>query len=110
MRNDQILTRREMLKLSGAFAAGAILPDSLRAPRAADNTAPARNWQHAITRDAALPAPPLEIIALNRMAFGPRPGDVERLRALPGASAQEKFATYVEQQLYPEKIDRKSVV
>jgi len=55
-----------------------------------------------------LPAlPPLEIIALNRMAFGPRPGDLEAFRALPGRNSREKFVAYVEQQLEPARIDDK---
>ncbi|MGH9793973.1 MAG: DUF1800 domain-containing protein [Candidatus Acidiferrales bacterium] len=40
--------------------------------------------------------------ALNRLAFGPRPGDVERVRAL----GLEKW---IEQQLQPEKIDDSAV-
>jgi len=39
-------------------------------------------------------APPLEIIALNRMAYGPRPGDADRVRTL-GHSA------FVDEQLDP---------
>src|SRR5829696_6090770 len=35
---------------------------------------------------------------LNRLGFGARPGDVERVRAMG-------IERYVEQQLYPEKID-----
>ena len=35
---------------------------------------------------------------LNRAAFGPRPGDVERLQAIG-------LRAYIEQQLHPEKID-----
>ena len=36
--------------------------------------------------------------ALNRLGFGPRPGDLERVRGMG-------LATYVEQQLHPEMID-----
>ena len=49
-----------------------------------------------------LPAP--EIIALNRMGFGPRPGDLAALLAL-GATSAERIAAYVEQQLNPAAID-----
>lgn len=38
--------------------------------------------------------PPLEVIALNRMAYGPRPGDIERLQTMG-------FESYVEEQLNP---------
>jgi len=44
----------------------------------------------------ALPA--LEVIALNRMAYGPRPGDSERVRTMG-------FNAYVEEQLAPAAID-----
>lgn len=48
--------------------------------------------------------PPLEIIALNRMGYGPRPGDVAAFRQL-GATPDAQFAAYVEQQLNPAAID-----
>jgi uncharacterized protein (DUF1800 family) len=51
------------------------------------------------------PLPPLELIALGRMGYGPRPGDVEAFRALPGANVGEKLKAYVEQQLNPATID-----
>ena len=40
--------------------------------------------------------------ALNRLGFGPRPGDVERVKAMG-------LSRYVEQQLYPERIDDRRV-
>jgi uncharacterized protein (DUF1800 family) len=48
--------------------------------------------------------PPLEVIALNRISFGIAPGDVEAFRSLPGATSQDKFKAYVEQQLQPASI------
>ena len=42
--------------------------------------------------------------ALNRTAFGPRPGDYERVKSL-GGTADEAAAVYLEQQLHPERID-----
>jgi uncharacterized protein (DUF1800 family) len=39
--------------------------------------------------------PPLEVIALNRMAYGPRPGDLERVR-------QIGLRAYVDEQLNPD--------
>jgi len=44
----------------------------------------------------AVPSP--ECIAMHRMAFGPRPGDVERVRKI-GLNA------YIEEQLHPDKAD-----
>jgi hypothetical protein len=48
--------------------------------------------------------PPLEIIARNRLAFGPRPGDLDAFRQL-GATDRERLANYVDQQLNPLLID-----
>lgn len=48
--------------------------------------------------------PPLEVIALNRMAFGPRPGELAAFRAL-ASSPEARLAAYVEQQLDPAAID-----
>lgn len=45
--------------------------------------------------------PPVEVIFLNRAGFGPRPGDVERVRAMG-------VAAYLEEQLHPETIDDSS--
>jgi uncharacterized protein (DUF1800 family) len=42
--------------------------------------------------------PPLEAIAMNRMAYGPRPGDVERVKTMG-------FTAYVDEQLNPNNID-----
>jgi uncharacterized protein (DUF1800 family) len=50
------------------------------------------------------PPPPPEVIALNRMGFGPRPGDLAALMAL-GSTTDERLAAYVEQQLDPAAID-----
>ncbi|MCS7002498.1 MAG: DUF1800 domain-containing protein, partial [Dehalococcoidia bacterium] len=47
---------------------------------------------------ASLPPPPREIIALNRLGFGPRPGDAAAVAAI-GVGA------YIEQQLHPETIN-----
>lgn len=58
----------------------------------------------ALACQAALATAPLEIIALNRMAFGPRPGDIAAFRAL-GATPDAQLAAYVEQQLDPDAID-----
>lgn len=42
--------------------------------------------------------PPIELIALNRMAYGPRPGDVARVQ-------QIGFTAYVDEQLNPNDAD-----
>ncbi len=47
--------------------------------------------------------PPLAVIVLNRMGFGPRPGDVERFEGL-GMTDRARLEAYVEEQLHPEDI------
>jgi uncharacterized protein (DUF1800 family) len=49
-----------------------------------------------------LPSP--EVIALNRIAFGPRPGDLAALTAL-GSSSAERIQRYVDRQLDPSALD-----
>jgi uncharacterized protein (DUF1800 family) len=44
-------------------------------------------------------SPPATVIALNRMAYGPRPGDVAAINATGG------LAAYIERQLAPDTID-----
>lgn len=56
------------------------------------------------TATAAEPLPALEIIALNRIAFGPRPGDLAAFLAL-GNTPDEQLTAYVDQQLNPSAID-----
>ncbi len=46
------------------------------------------------------------IHALNRAAFGPRPGEYERIRRLAN-TADNAAADYLEQQLTPERIDNR---
>jgi uncharacterized protein (DUF1800 family) len=53
----------------------------------------------------ALPAPPsAAVVALNRMGFGPRPGDIDAFNAL-GATDPARLTAYVDQQLAPAGID-----
>lgn len=103
------LDRRRLLRTAGAAAlAGATLAlfdDHL--PAAAQTApVPAMHPRRTALWAAAdvEPAPAPEIIALNRMGFGPRPGDLAALLAL-GASSEERLAAYVEQQLNPSAID-----
>ena len=57
---------------------------------------------HAAAGVPAAPGP--EIVALNRMGFGPRPGDLATLMAL-GSTTDERLTKYVDQQLNPLAID-----
>jgi hypothetical protein len=70
------------------------------ASNAADVPTPAQvlPWQHKLAVAVAATKPPVEVIALNRMAFGPAPSDLARVRTM-GVSA------YIEEQLHPSTID-----
>lgn len=50
------------------------------------------------------PLPSTAVIALNRMGFGPRPGDIDAFNAL-GSTDNDRLTAYVEQQLNPASID-----
>ena len=52
----------------------------------------------------SLLTPPLSVIAYNRIAFGPRPGDIEAFDAL-GADDDSRLTAFVDQQLDPDSID-----
>ncbi|KPV50932.1 hypothetical protein SE17_24105 [Kouleothrix aurantiaca] len=53
---------------------------------------------------ASVTLPPAAVIALNRMGFGPRAGDVAAFNALGGTDAA-RLQAYLEQQLSPAAID-----
>jgi uncharacterized protein (DUF1800 family) len=100
------LTRRDFLKLSGAFATASAL--AACAPEQENIVAPAQvNPQESViepqTQLAVIPVA-LPILALNRLTFGIRPGDIEAFNAL-GANDDERFANFVTQQLNPDSID-----
>jgi len=56
-----------------------------------------------LTPKAPPPKPPLRVIAFNRMGFGQKPGDFAAYQNL-GSDDDERFAAYVEQQLFPANI------
>jgi uncharacterized protein (DUF1800 family) len=90
-----VFSRREFL--GAAVGAAAFAPRALAA--AAAKTAPAVA--------ASAGAPPLETIALCRLAFGATPGELEALRA-SGPTPRRRVAKWVEAQLHPDSIDDKS--
>ncbi len=111
--------RRALLRRSAALAAGGSLAvaaaaspsQRLLAQDPADPPVPAMrsaerafvaSVANALEGEPALPAP--EIIALNRMGFGPRPGDLAALMAL-GPNSDARLNAYIEQQLNPASID-----
>jgi len=91
--------RRQVLKGSGALAAAAVFA------RQPVLSAPVTEMAASASAPASGPAlPPLEIIALNRLAFGPRPGDFEVFRQA-GSNDKDRLSNYVDQQLNPLLID-----
>ncbi|MBW7883100.1 MAG: DUF1800 domain-containing protein [Caldilineaceae bacterium] len=109
-RSGDRLSRRDLLA-RGSIVAAAGLAGSMLAPAQGfaqdEPVLPAMrrpdHWD--ILAAADVPAPPApEIIALNRMAFGPRPGDLAALMAM-GKNSDERLTAYVEQQLSPATID-----
>lgn len=104
------IERRQLLTGAGAvvFAAAMAHVASSKSVTA-DGTpaAPAlRSPQNEVTGAAggAPSLPPLAVLALNRMGFGPRPGDIEAFNALAG-TPEACLEAYVEQQLNPAAID-----
>ncbi|MBX3014752.1 MAG: DUF1800 family protein [Caldilineaceae bacterium] len=103
--------RRHFL-LGGGLASAAVLVPALASsttPAQAQSTPEAvpamRSAQPRPVQDAAAPTlPPLAVIALNRMGFGPRPGELAAFGAL-GATPDAALTAYVEQQLQPQLID-----
>ena len=58
------------------------------------------------TPTGTLPAPvDLGTLALSRLAFGPRPGDLAHFTARPGATPADKLRSYLDEQLSPRTID-----
>ena len=106
------LSRRRLLLGAGsATVAGAALaalhPAHAAQAQEAPTGVPAMRAPHraqapAADGDPLAPAP--ELIALNRMAFGPRPGDLAALMAL-GANSEERLQAYVAQQTDPATVD-----
>lgn len=110
------LDRRSLLRGAGAataaMAAAPLLPlTSHNATSSAQETppppamrSPRNQFSATVIGDGKPDLPPMSVLALNRMGFGPRPGDIEAFNAL-GSTDQERLEAYVAQQLDPESID-----
>ena len=101
------LTRRDFLKLGGALTAASAL--AACAPGEENPiTIPfeATDQNPVITPEPQTPLPPvpMAILALNRLTFGIRPGDVDAFNAL-GSTDDERLQNFVAQQLNPDSID-----
>jgi uncharacterized protein (DUF1800 family) len=101
------LPRRKFLKAGATSVAWLAAVGCDRLPRELRALVPFQNKPggpfHAPESEAVDPI----IHALNRAAFGPRPGDYERLGKL-GKTPEEAAQVYLEQQLRPEKIENEA--
>lgn len=100
------MSRRDFLKLGGTLAASSLL-----AACAAEQTQTASPPPTTVPQIPQAVPPqeislsvPLAVAALNRMGFGPRPGDIDSFNAL-GSTDDERLRAYVDQQLNPDSID-----
>ena len=110
------LTRRRLLQGASVVSATAVTlsmtPDDINgAPQppassgVAMRTANGTEADLAVTAGATMPnLPALAVIAFNRMAFGPRPGDLAAFRQL-GDDDATRLQRFVDQQLDPAAID-----
>lgn len=103
---QQAPNRRTVLKSLGLTTAAVGAPLSIGAARGAE--IPSHLAMRRPGKTMVLPQlpalPAAAVIALNRMGFGPRPGDIDAFNGL-GATDQERLVAYVAQQLDPESID-----
>jgi uncharacterized protein (DUF1800 family) len=98
-------TRRDVLK-GVALAAGgaALVPTAPAAAEAAPPTlVPMRGRPDAPAPAVPLAPPPLAVIAYNRAAFGPSPGDLAGFDAL-GSTDEQRLQAWVDAQLDPASI------
>jgi uncharacterized protein (DUF1800 family) len=107
MPDSTTLKRRDVLKLGGGTAAGVLAaPARATAFEPKSPPQPLRDV-NASQSDRVVgppPLPPLGVIALNRLAFGPRPGDLAEFQAL-GATDDARLQAWVDLQLNPGAID-----
>ena len=104
------LDRRSLVRATGLTAA-ATAGSALARPPASPSATSGLLWRGPALRrsrlappDKGTPAVPAAgIVALNRMGFGPRPGDLAAFDAL-GANDAERLAAYVAQQLDPDSL------
>src|SRR2546426_6037796 len=91
-----------ILSLTCVVSLGVELPASAAIPAAAKDKKPKQDPSLKGLPITELTADEAILHALNRLAFGPRPGDVERVR-------QMGLAKWIEQQLNPNSIDDKAM-
>jgi len=103
------LSRRELMKRAGRparrmFGESRVGESAISAAgRTTAMREPSRPRPAGSSKEVEAP-PPAAVIALNRMGFGPRLGDIGAFRAL-GGNSQARMQAYVDQQLNPASID-----
>ncbi len=90
------ISRRAFLGGSAAVLAGSVL--DIDQPPLVEATGAAQHAQAHVLNSAPATMPTAEVIALNRIAYGPRPGDIERVQTMG-------LAAYVDEQLNPNDSD-----
>jgi uncharacterized protein (DUF1800 family) len=105
------VSRRRFLSTTTTIGAAAAAANMLEAPAEHADAAlaeTATRWAHAQISPSSVVTtgtlPSYAIIALNRMGYGARPGDVAAFVAL-GATPDARLTAYVDQQLNPDAID-----
>ncbi|HNO84281.1 MAG TPA: DUF1800 family protein [Anaerolineales bacterium] len=105
--NSKQFSRRDFLKLGGSLATASLL--AACQPGEETSTAPLSPTTSA--NDISIPEPAvslppvsLAILALGRMTFGIRPGDIEAFNAF-GNTDDERLRAFVQQQLNPDSLD-----
>ena len=80
------LDRRQALKAGGTLAVAALVGSDARS-NLSSPPAPTQAQLEFLNAGVGKPGvPPLEALVFNRLAYGPRPGDLEAFMALPGDS------------------------
>ncbi len=94
--------------MARAAAAAPKVPDGRRKaffPEKRVMRSPEKRARFQALRLKTVPSPPsAAVMALSRLGFGPRPGDVEAFNALGGTDV-ERLTAWIDQQLNPESID-----
>ena len=100
------VSRRDFLKLGGTLAASSLLAACAaeQTQTAAPPPTTAPQIPQAIPPQETSLSVPLAVAVLNRMGFGPRPGDLDAFNAL-GATDDDRLRAYVARQLNPDSID-----
>lgn len=102
-------SRRDFLKLAGMTAASTALAACTPEKETSSQPVPTASIPDYPPASPVAPVPigelpPLGIIALNRLAFGPAPGQLETYQA-QNADESARLQTYLNEQLNPESID-----